>query len=66
MMDEGLSQGERSSGYSELADDFGWYRQVPDQEGAVRFGFHVLNPYDDTPGSLRISLRKVEAKGREK
>jgi len=58
LLDEGLSLEERFNGGSELADNFGWYRGVHEYDDVVRFGFHVLNPYDDGPGKLCVAVRQ--------
>lgn len=63
-IDERVSRGEAAAlvdglrleaGYAdprELADDWNWYRKVPNVEPALRIGFRILTPFDDGPENL--------------
>ncbi|MGC2461071.1 MAG: hypothetical protein WA446_08890 [Steroidobacteraceae bacterium] len=44
---EGLSQCEEDAWQVDTGDDFGWWRKVPNQDEAIRYGFNVWTPPRD-------------------
>jgi hypothetical protein len=62
---EGLSRCEEDASQVETGDDFGWWRKVPNQDEAIRYGFNVWTPPRDSfepPGYVEWQRRSGAAR----